>query len=103
MLIIDAFDKQFPTDDACKAYIVEKRWPTGVRCPRCTAKERWCERCRDQYHDGGAHADGHSPSRVDGGDEHDAADARREQRERGRRSRLERVQHRVHATSPGRL
>src|SRR5216683_733972 len=29
------FEKQFPTDEACKAYIVEKRWPDGVRCPRC--------------------------------------------------------------------
>lgn len=40
MQTIDAFDKQFPTDDACKAYIVAKRWPNGVRCPRCDAKEK---------------------------------------------------------------
>lgn len=34
------FEKQFPTDDACKAYIVQKRWPDGVRCPRCDRKEK---------------------------------------------------------------
>jgi len=30
------FEKQFPTDDACKTYLAEHRWPDGiVRCPRC--------------------------------------------------------------------
>jgi hypothetical protein len=37
---IDVFDKQFPTDEACKQFIVEMRWPDGVRCPRCNASER---------------------------------------------------------------
>jgi hypothetical protein len=40
MQTLDAFDRQFPTDDACKAYLVTKRWPNGVRCPRCNAKEK---------------------------------------------------------------
>jgi hypothetical protein len=40
MQTLDAFDKQFPTDDACKAYLVQKRWPNGVRCPRCGASEK---------------------------------------------------------------
>ncbi len=35
MKTLDAFDKQFPTEGACKQYLAEKRWPTGVRCPRC--------------------------------------------------------------------
>lgn len=34
------FERQFPDDDACKAYLVQKRWPDGVRCPRCGAKEK---------------------------------------------------------------
>ena len=34
------FEKQFPTDEACKAYIAQKRWPDGVRCPRCDRKEK---------------------------------------------------------------
>lgn len=37
---LDVFDKQFSTDDACKAFLVAKRWPTGVRCPRCKSGER---------------------------------------------------------------
>jgi hypothetical protein len=36
----EQFDKQFPTDEACKDNIVAKRWPDGVRCPRCNASER---------------------------------------------------------------
>jgi IS1 family transposase len=37
MQTFEQFEKQFPTDDACKAYIVARRWPDGVRCPRCGA------------------------------------------------------------------
>lgn len=30
------FEKQFPHEDACKAYLMANRWPDGVvRCPRC--------------------------------------------------------------------
>jgi hypothetical protein len=29
------FDKLFPNEDACAAYLVARRWPEGVRCPRC--------------------------------------------------------------------
>ncbi len=25
----------FPNEDACKAYLVARRWPEGVHCPRC--------------------------------------------------------------------
>src|SRR5207253_3401479 len=32
--------RAFPTDDACKTHLVAKRWPDGVRCPRCGATER---------------------------------------------------------------
>jgi len=27
MKIIDAFDKRFATEESCKEYLVEKRWP----------------------------------------------------------------------------
>jgi IS1 family transposase len=40
MLSFEEFDRCFPTDEACKEYIVRKRWPDGVRCPRCNAQER---------------------------------------------------------------
>jgi hypothetical protein len=32
------FERMFPDDDACCAYLVGRRWPEGVRCPRCGAK-----------------------------------------------------------------
>ncbi len=35
METLDAFDKRFPSDDICKQYLKEMRWPDGVRCPRC--------------------------------------------------------------------
>lgn len=35
MKTLDAFDKQFATEDACKAFLADVRWPNGVTCPRC--------------------------------------------------------------------
>jgi transposase-like protein len=32
------FDKHFPDEEACCAYLVGKRWPKGVKCPRCGAE-----------------------------------------------------------------
>src|ERR1700726_141430 len=29
------FEAMFPHEDACCAYLVARRWPEGVRCPRC--------------------------------------------------------------------
>src|ERR1700688_1411830 len=29
------WDKAFPNEDACCAYLVGNRWPKGVKCPRC--------------------------------------------------------------------
>src|SRR5271168_3907613 len=29
------FDAAFPDEDACKAYLVARRWPDGIHCPRC--------------------------------------------------------------------
>ena len=34
-MTIAQFEKQFPNEDACKAYLQDNRWPEGVRCPRC--------------------------------------------------------------------
>ena len=51
------FERQFPNDDACKEYLMQNRWPDGVRCPRCkndnvyslTNREwHWqCSQCAD--------------------------------------------------------
>jgi transposase-like protein len=29
------FERMFPTEEACKAYLTARRWPEGVCCPRC--------------------------------------------------------------------
>src|SRR5689334_2065734 len=30
------FDALFPNEDACKCYLMKRRWPDGVvKCPRC--------------------------------------------------------------------
>jgi len=34
-LSVTQFEKQFPHEDACREYLVARRWPKGVRCPRC--------------------------------------------------------------------
>lgn len=28
-------DRKFPTEDACRSYLCARRWPNGVKCPRC--------------------------------------------------------------------
>ena len=30
---------RFSTEEACKQYLAEKRWPNGVQCPRCQNKK----------------------------------------------------------------
>lgn len=29
------FERRFPSDDACRQYLAERRWPGGIACPRC--------------------------------------------------------------------
>jgi len=52
------FQKRFPDDAACAAYLRELRWPDGFHCPRCEHHEAWelktkpwtyeCRSCRHQ-------------------------------------------------------
>lgn len=47
------FEERFATEEACREYIAQLRWPTGFRCPRCNhdkawSMERglyWCRQC----------------------------------------------------------
>ena len=34
-MTVSDFEKLFPTEDACKDFLVKQRWPVGVACPRC--------------------------------------------------------------------
>ena len=31
--------QQFPDETACKEYLKAKRWPDGVRCPKCDSEK----------------------------------------------------------------
>jgi len=54
-MTIAQFEAMFPDEEACKAYLVARRWPDGVHCPRCgnpkvydlkSRKWHWqCEQC----------------------------------------------------------
>lgn len=47
------FERQFASEEACRAYLVQVRWPNGVRCLRCQHTNVWptsrglyhCARC----------------------------------------------------------
>jgi transposase-like protein len=63
-MTVGQFEKAFPNEDACNAYLVAHRWPKGIHCPRCgstnayplTMKWRWeCPDCRQ----GGAYRFSH--------------------------------------------
>jgi predicted RNA-binding Zn-ribbon protein involved in translation (DUF1610 family) len=34
-MTLAGFDRMFPDEAACKLYLTLKRWPNGVKCPRC--------------------------------------------------------------------
>ena len=34
-MTVREFEDRFPDEDACKTYLMKRRWPTGVECPRC--------------------------------------------------------------------
>jgi transposase-like protein len=44
------FDKAFPNEEACCAYLVGKRWPKGIHCPRCGATEPITELKGNPWH-----------------------------------------------------
>jgi transposase-like protein len=36
-MTIPQWEKTFPDENACSAYLVAHRWPLGIKCPRCGA------------------------------------------------------------------
>ncbi len=40
------FEARFSSEDACRAYLMQLRWPGGVVCPRCSGRKVW-ERSRN--------------------------------------------------------
>jgi hypothetical protein len=54
-MTIAQFEAAFPHEEACRAYLVARRWPNGVNCPRCgnvkvyplASGHHWqCEACQ---------------------------------------------------------
>jgi len=43
------FERRFATEEACRAYLVQLRWPDGIRCLRCTSPSVW-RTARGLYH-----------------------------------------------------
>jgi len=43
------FEKRFATEDLCRQYLHELRWPNGFQCPRCGNQRGWITK-RDLYH-----------------------------------------------------
>ena len=39
-----AFQRMFPDDDACAAWLIEMRWPDGFVCPACGHDKGWALR-----------------------------------------------------------
>ncbi|MBI4403094.1 MAG: IS1595 family transposase [Deltaproteobacteria bacterium] len=50
------FERQFPTEQSCRQYLMTLRWPDGFRCSKCGNQDRWdqgrnritCTRCRHE-------------------------------------------------------
>jgi len=53
MRALAEFEQRFATEDACRAYLAQLRWPTGFCCPQCKTSGSWtttrclmmCRRC----------------------------------------------------------
>lgn len=38
------FEQNFATEEACREYLYQLRWPEGFICPRCTHRKAWATR-----------------------------------------------------------
>ena len=69
-----AFRDQFHSEDACRDYLIELRWPQGLTCPKCAGRQFWkmgrgvfcCQACQRHVSitAGTLFADTHKPLRL---------------------------------------
>lgn len=45
-MTLSALIHRFSTEEACKQFLQEKRWPEGVRCPRCKSEKVYTLKAR---------------------------------------------------------
>ena len=38
---IEEFESRFSSEEACRNYVFQLRWPEGFRCPRCDHRKAW--------------------------------------------------------------
>jgi hypothetical protein len=50
MQTLSEFDREFGTDEQCRAFLAKMRWLAGVRCPRCKASEKVYKLAARPYH-----------------------------------------------------
>lgn len=43
------FQRRFPDEEACRSYLLARRWPSGFQCPRCGHGECWGPTRRELY------------------------------------------------------
>lgn len=41
---IEEFEAKFSSEEACREYLFQLRWPEGFRCPRCSHSKAWAVR-----------------------------------------------------------
>ena len=41
---VEEFEVRFSSEDACREYVFQVRWPDGFRCPRCDHGKAWVVR-----------------------------------------------------------
>ena len=46
---LPSFLARFGTDDQCRTYLFEARWPDGFRCARCGHGRAWAHKARLIY------------------------------------------------------
>ncbi len=44
------FERRFASDEACRMYLAQLRWPEGFRCPRCRRQKAWPARDGQLWH-----------------------------------------------------
>jgi Transposase zinc-ribbon domain len=49
-MTISQFEAAFADEEACKAYLVARRWPNGVQCPRCDNTELYDASSYKSFH-----------------------------------------------------
>jgi transposase-like protein len=46
---LEAFNRRYPDEPACRAHIRDRRWPNGFVCPKCSAADHYYIRKRELW------------------------------------------------------